>query len=60
MTKVMSCICLHDSQDKLHGKTNRVHNLAEKGQGGDSGWRCTVCNNVQNSKASDFLAASPL
>lgn len=42
-TAIKKCKCVHEGQDKLHGKGNRVHNWAAK----DSGWRCTVCKDVK-------------
>lgn len=44
-TKVMTCKCHHEAQDKLHGKDQRVHNPAGGKQGGK--WRCTVCGDTK-------------
>ena len=43
---VRSCNCKHESQDILHGKSQRVHNKCSKGH------RCTVCGNVKGSTES--------
>jgi len=40
MTKIMQCDCVHEDQDKMYGKKNRVHNSCGKDAGK---WRCTVC-----------------
>ena len=34
---ITKCSCQHESQDKIHGKGNRVFNLGTKGG------KCTVC-----------------
>lgn len=36
---IMACDCQHESQDNIHGKGKRVHNLCKKG----IYCRCTVC-----------------
>jgi len=42
---VKTCTCIHESQDKLHGKGQRVHNPIDKNSGkpGAPKWRCSVC-----------------
>jgi hypothetical protein len=45
MTKVMSCTCRNDEQDKIHGKGQRVHNSC--GANKNPGYRCTSCNAVK-------------
>jgi hypothetical protein len=42
MSKVMTCRCVSEYQDKLYGQSMRVHNPTAK----ESGWRCTVCDNT--------------
>jgi len=44
---ILLCSCKHEAQDKLHGKGQRVHNLARKALSGRGGWRCTVCLKVK-------------
>ncbi len=39
---VLKCSCVHEHQDKIYGKGQRVHTKSNKGH------RCTVCNNVQS------------
>lgn len=42
--KIAKCTCVHESQDQLHGKGNRVHNpAASKAGTSKTKWRCTVC-----------------
>ena len=36
---IKRCGCLHDYQDEIYGKGNRVHNLCKLGEEA----RCTVC-----------------
>jgi hypothetical protein len=43
MSKVMTCRCVSEYQDKLYGQSMRVHNPTAK----ESGWRCTVCDNTK-------------
>ena len=50
MTAIKECKCKHKFQDEQYGKGNRVHNLAEKGFNGSTGWRCTVCKDVKPRK----------
>lgn len=40
---IRQCKCEHKSQDKLHGKGNRVYNRC-KDQGTTKVYRCTVCS----------------
>ena len=40
---VMHCGCVHDGQDKIHGKGMRVHNRCD----GNKAARCTVCKTVR-------------
>jgi len=37
MTKVLTCTCKSEFQDKTYGTGNRLHNKT------NNGWRCTVC-----------------
>ena len=41
---ILNCTCEHESQDKIHGKGRRVHNLTGKYR-----HRCTVCGNETGS-----------
>ena len=43
MSKVMTCRCVSEYQDKLYGQSMRVHNPTAK----ESGWRCTVCDDTK-------------
>lgn len=48
MSKILKCNCKHESQDKIHGQGNRVHNPCggnKKGQ-----FRCTVCKDQKTAK----------
>lgn len=44
-TRILSCVCDHPAQDRLHGRGFRVFNHAP-GKGGinPNRFRCTVCN----------------
>ena len=43
----MSCSCVHESQDKIYGKNQRLFNEAGK----DSNkFRCTVCGKISDTK----------
>jgi len=42
---IVKCDCVHEEQDKLHGKNNRVANPTMKNQ-----TRCTVCLKQNNMK----------
>lgn len=48
MTAIKECRCKHKFQDEQYGEGNRVHNFAEKGFNGSTGWRCTVCKDVKS------------
>ena len=37
-TRILTCTCDHDGQDRIYGKGRRVHNLMATGE-----YRCTVC-----------------
>jgi len=43
MTKIISCECKSEYQDKRYGAGKRVANVTDKG--GDA--RCTVCNKIK-------------
>ena len=43
MSKVMTCRCVSEYQDKLYGHSMRVHNPTAK----ENGWRCTVCDDTK-------------
>jgi len=53
MSKLMTCRCVSEYQDKLYGQSMRVHNPTAK----ESGWRCTVCDDT---KAGEKVVRSPL
>jgi len=38
---IKTCNCKHDSQDKMYGNNQRLHNKCGKGH------RCTVCGNIK-------------
>jgi hypothetical protein len=40
---IITCRCKHDSQDQLHGRHRRVHNLC-RGKSNAGNYRCTVCS----------------
>lgn len=40
---IKPCTCIHEGQDKLHGKRNRVWNQIKTAQGSKNKYRCTVC-----------------
>jgi plasmid rolling circle replication initiator protein Rep len=42
---IAKCTCVHEYQDKLHGKNNRVCNVTFK-----KNLRCTVCSKEQTMK----------
>lgn len=35
---ILMCVCIHDTQDRIHGRGKRVHNVTKAGTA-----RCTVC-----------------
>lgn len=41
--------CVHDTQDQLHGKGNRVLNHVPGKEKKPDEWRCTVCGAVHTS-----------
>ena len=43
MTKIKTCTCKHEYQDKKYGKKQRVHNSTATNK-----WRCTVCGNEKS------------
>ena len=53
MSKLMTCRCVSEYQDKLYGQSMRVHNPTAK----ESGWRCTVCDDT---KAGEKVVRSAL
>ncbi len=53
---ISKCVCIHESQDKLHGKGNRIFNL---GKSADKG-SCTVCgSSVGKPKSVDVGTTTP-
>jgi hypothetical protein len=42
VTKIITCDCIHEIQDSIYGKGNRVHNKG--GAKNTVKWKCTVCN----------------
>lgn len=38
--KILPCNCVHEAQDRFHGKGNRVHTA----RAGNEKFRCTVCS----------------
>lgn len=55
-TKIISCQCKHEYQDKLYGNNKRVYNKTVKGTTPDTqGYRCTVCSSLstKNKKKKD-------
>ena len=47
-TKIINCDCKNAFQDETYGKVKRVHNYAAKANGGNGGWRYTVCLKIKN------------
>ena len=43
MSKLMTCRCVSEYQDRLYGHSMRVHNPTAK----EKGWRCTVCDDTK-------------
>jgi hypothetical protein len=43
---IRACNCKHESQEKMYGSNQRLHNKCGKGH------RCTVCGNVKSSSDS--------
>ncbi len=54
-TNVRFCTCVHEGQDKMFGKRNRLHNLTKK-----EDWRCTVCGNIKTGTHSGKPPAMPV
>lgn len=42
-TAIIPCNCTNRGQDRLHGRSNRVHNQTKGGPKKPPAWRCTVC-----------------
>ena len=42
-TKLKTCNCKSEFQDKQYGKDQRVHNRTKQAMGKESKWRCTIC-----------------
>jgi hypothetical protein len=55
MSKLMTCRCVSEYQDKLYGHSMRVHNPTAK----ENGWRCTVCDDTKAGQPEKVLR-SPL
>ena len=45
---ILKCKCYHKYQDKIHGKSMRVHNPLAKKNNENQRWRCTVCGDVKD------------
>lgn len=51
MTAVLTCVCSHEGQDKIHGAGKRVHNSCGSSKEGEKKvkqFRCTVCSRVSS------------
>lgn len=50
--EIIKCTCVHEYQDAVYGKWNRVMNPIGKGDKGgkDGTHRCTVCKKTYNVK----------
>jgi len=46
-TKIIKCTCRNKYQDKKYGTYLRAHNYGEKCNGGNPGYRCTVCGTIK-------------
>jgi hypothetical protein len=43
--KILPCTCVNETQDKMHGKGNRLFNPCKPAKLPSEKWyRCTVCN----------------
>lgn len=43
-TKILSCSCKHEAQDRIYGSGLRLHNRTMQTKARESRkWRCTVC-----------------
>lgn len=47
-TKVLSCSCKHDFQDKKYGRSKRLHNKMAGSEKALKRYRCTVCAKVRD------------
>lgn len=47
-SKILRCKCVHEAQDKLHGKGNRVFNAGGKNK--ETTFTCTVCSSSQENR----------
>ncbi|MFH1625552.1 MAG: hypothetical protein ABID54_10430 [Pseudomonadota bacterium] len=45
-TRVLSCDCSNEYQDRKYGKYKRLHNQCKLGN--SIGWRCTICKKVRD------------
>ena len=48
-TTIKICSCANEGQDRLHGKSKRVHNYCES----NGNWRCTVCSSEKSGSRED-------
>lgn len=48
--KIIRCTCICEYQDKIYGKSLRVHSICESGKN-VSGFRCSVCSNKKDAGA---------
>ena len=48
MSKLLSCDCQHEFQDKMYGKGIRVHTKMKQSEKLANLWRCTICSMERN------------
>ena len=50
VSKVLSCSCKHEFQDRVYGNQNRVHTGGKPDSSGIQTFKCTVCSNEKQGK----------
>lgn len=53
MTKILTCKCEHEGQDKMYGYHKRLCNLTKK----ENTYRCTVCGELVVARAEQVAVA---
>ncbi len=54
---IAKCTCIHEGQDKIHGRGNRVFNLGKSAEKG----KCTVCgSSVGKPKSVELVDVSAI
>lgn len=52
---ICKCSCGHEFQDQTYGRGQRVHNPCRKGLGPVTGYRCTVCGRMIDTKTAGYV-----